>query len=57
MVTSLERKGTCIMYKALPALHIDLIRETISHYVIHFRMTKLHKCPLAAMYTALSGEA
>ena len=36
---------------------IDLIRETISHYVIHFRMAKAHECPLAAVYTAVSGEA
>ena len=28
---------------------IDLIRETISHYVIHFRMAKAHECPLAAV--------
>ena len=38
-------------------LYIDLIRETISYYVIHFRMAKAHECPLAAMCTAVSGEA
>ena len=37
--------------------NIDLIHETISHYVIHFRMAKVHECPLAAVYTAVSGEA
>ena len=37
--------------------YIDLIRETISHYVIHFRMAKAHECPLAAVYTAVGGEA
>ena len=36
---------------------IDLIHETILHYVIHFRMAKAHECPLAAVYTAVSGEA
>ena len=28
----------------------SLIRETISYYVIHFRMAKAHECPFAAMY-------
>ena len=28
---------------------IDLIHETISHYIIHFRMAKAHECPLAAV--------
>ena len=41
----------------LGAMLIDLIRETISHYVIHFRMAKVHELPLAAVYTAVSGEA
>ena len=36
---------------------IDLIRETISYYVIHFQMAKAHECPLAALHTAVSGEA
>ena len=36
---------------------IDLICETISHYVIDFRMAKAHECPLAVMYMAVSGEA
>ena len=43
-------------YVATPQT-IDLIRETISHYVIHFRTAKAHECPLAAVYTAVSGEA
>ena len=37
--------------------YIDLIRETISHYVIHLRMAKAHECPLAAVYMAVGGEA
>ena len=36
---------------------IDLIRETISYYVIHFRMAKAHECPLAAVCMVVSGEA
>ena len=34
---------TCTLEKTLL---IDLIRETISHYVIHLRMAKAHECPL-----------
>ena len=36
---------------------IDLIRETISYYIIHFRMAKAHECPLAVVCMAVSGEA
>ena len=37
-------------------LSIDLIRETILHYVIHFRMAKAHERPLAAVYTCFRWE-
>ena len=36
---------------------IDLIHKTISYYIIHFWMAKVHECPLAAVCTAVSGEA
>ena len=35
----------------------SLIRETISYYVIHFRMAKAHECLLAAVYMAVNREA
>ena len=38
-------------------LRIDLIHETILYYIIHFRMTKAHESPLAAVCTAVSREA
>ena len=38
-------------------LSIDLIHETILHYVIHFHTAKAHERLLGAVYTAVSGEA
>ena len=35
---------------------IDLIRDTISYYVIHFRMARVHECPLAAVCTTVSRD-
>ena len=35
---------------------IDLIRDTISYYVIHFRMARADECPLAAVCTTVSRE-
>ena len=49
-----KQLALCVVWLCLP---IDLIRETISYYVIHLRMAKAHKCPLAAVCTAVSGEA
>ena len=52
-VSQYPRRGVCKV-----GLHyIDLIRETVSYYVIHFQMAKAHKCPLAAVCMAVSGEA
>ena len=35
---------------------IDLIRDTISYYIIHFRMARAHECPLAAVCTTVSRD-
>ena len=43
--------------KAIHLSAIELICETILHYIIHFRMAKVHERSLAAVYTAVSGEA
>ena len=40
----------------LDSVCIDLTRDTISYYVIHFRMARAHECPLAAVCTTVSRE-
>ena len=54
-------KLMCCSLRLAPAMinhhSIDLIRKTISHYVIQFRMAKAHECSFAAVYAAVSGEA
>ena len=35
---------------------IDLIQDTISYYVIHFRMARVHECPLAAVCTIVGRD-
>ena len=35
---------------------IDLIRDTTSYDVIHFRMARANECPLAAVCTTVSRE-
>jgi len=51
-----KQLALCVVWLHVSA-YIDLIRETISYYVIHLRMAKAHECPLAAVCTAVSGEA
>ena len=53
----LYRKGGHNRERNCRIPHIDFICETISYYVIHFQMAKAHECPLAAVYTGVSGQA
>ena len=45
-----------VLVNLMVSIAIDLVRETISYYVIHFRMPKAHKCLLTAVYSAVSGS-